>query len=121
MSLDLDRVNGLLNLVKEAAQHPAQLAPLGQLAMRELQGHAAEAKKEHDKILVEEAAKAAEVKAAADVKAKEIADKDAKSAALTSKPIPVARPAEGFVRQPAEPTEGETVRRRDVPQEEAHG
>lgn len=47
MSLDLDTINGLLNIVKEAAGHPTKLSALGALAMKELEGHNAEAKKAH--------------------------------------------------------------------------
>ncbi len=91
MSLDLDKINGLLKIVKEAAGHPTKLKSLGALAMRELEAHDAEAKKEHDELLKKDAAEAAKAKADADAKAKKLAEADAKSTELTSRPQPTAQ------------------------------
>ncbi len=127
MSLDLDKINGLLKIVKEAAGHPTKLKSLGALAMRELEAHDAEAKKEHDELLKKDATEAAKAKADADAKAKKLAEADAKSAELTSRPqepkrpTPVVRPTAEF-EQKEEPTETtESVRRREVPEEVNHG
>lgn len=114
MSLDIDRINGLLSIVKEAAQHPTQLASLGTLAMKELRDHNAEAKKEHDTFLAEQAKEAAAKKTEADLKAKKLADEELEKAELTGKPQEVKAP------EPNRP-----VARRAVPdevvEEEAHG
>lgn len=104
MSIDLDRVLALLRVVKEAAQHPAKLAPLGQLAMKELEGHSAEAKEEHDAIVKKEKEEAdakqleefnkrqaaiAKEKEEAEANAKAKAEGDAKAqAALAAKAEP---------------------------------
>ncbi len=123
MSMDIDRVNGLLSIVKEASGHPTKLSGLVAEAMRELEGHSAEAKKEHDKFQTEKAWQAEKAKAEAAEKAKKLAEEDAKSAALTSKPqapvrpTPVVRPASEFKPEP----EPESVKRREIPEEATNG
>jgi len=109
MSIDINRVFGLLSVVKEAAGHPTKLKSLGALAMRELEGLDADAKKEHDELLKKDAAEAAKAKADAAAKAKKLAEDDEKSAKLTSRPVPVVKPAE--------PEPDEPVKRREVPEE----
>src|ERR1700693_6065959 len=81
MSLDVDRIRVLLELVKEAAGHPTKLKAIGALAMRELEAKDAEAKKEHDELLKKDAADAAAAKAKADAEAKKIVEAEAKTAA----------------------------------------
>src|ERR1700693_4570248 len=81
MSLDVDRIRVLLELVKEAAGHPTKLKAIGALAMRELEAKDAEAKKEHDELLKKDAAEAAAAKAKADAEAKKIVEAEAKVAA----------------------------------------
>jgi hypothetical protein len=78
MALDLDKINGLLNIVKEAAGHPTKLAALGTLAMKELEGHNADAKKAHDEIIkAENEEAAAKQKALDDAEAKRLANEEA--------------------------------------------
>lgn len=91
MSLDIDRINGLLSIVKEASGHPAKLSGLVAMAMKELEGHSAEAKKEHDKILADEAKALAAAKASDADKAKRLADEEARKAHLTSQLQPTAQ------------------------------
>ena len=124
MSLDLDKINGLLNIVKEAAGHPTKLAALGALAMKELEGHNAEAKKAHDEIAKAQNAEAAKKRQAElDKQAKALAEEQRK-AHLTSqpqevkKPLPVARAADEF--EP-EPDTTEPVSRRNVTEEVTNG
>jgi hypothetical protein len=119
MSLDIDRINGLLTIVKEAAGHPTKLRSLGALAMRKLEGRDADAKKEHDELLKKDAADAAKAKADADAKAKRIVEEDAKKNELTSRPqvkavVPKVAPV-------AEESEAEPVKRREVPEEVTNG
>jgi hypothetical protein len=84
--MDINRVAALLHIVKEAAGHPAQLGALGGLAMKELLEHNRDAKVEHDKYLAEQAKAAAAKKLDEAVKAKKIAEDEAKKAELTNKP-----------------------------------
>ncbi len=124
MSLDIDKINGLLKIVKEAAGHPTKLRSLGALAMRELEAHDAEAKKEHDGLLAKDAAEAARVKADATAKAKKLADEEAKKAELTSKPQVPVRPSVPAARADDEfepETDDQPIRRREVPEEVNHG
>lgn len=132
MSLDLDRINGLLSIVKEASGHPNKLSGLVAMAMKELEGHAAEAKKAHDKILADEAAEVAKKRQADLDKQAAQAAKDNKSAELTLKPQepskPIARPATEFKPEPKEEPEAdeysttaEPVQRRNVTEEVANG
>lgn len=120
MSLDLDTINGLLNIVKEAAGHPTKLSALGALAMKELEGHNAEAKKAHDEIIKAENEEAVK-KRQADLEAQAKAVKEEeRKAHLTNQPQeparPVARPAAEFK---PEPDDGKTdpVGRRKVSEE----
>ena len=88
MSLDIDRINGLLNIVKEAAGHPAKLSGLVAMAMKELEGHSNDAKKEHDKIIADENKEIAAKRQDELNKQAAQAAKDAKSAELTLRPHP---------------------------------
>jgi hypothetical protein len=132
--MDWNNIAGLLHIVEKSNLHP-KLASLGQLAMKELEGHAADAKKAHDEIIADENKKIAAKRQDELKKQQTEARKDEHSAKLTSQPQevkkpeppkPIARPAEDFVRQPAEseepeadtyPPTTEPVRRRDVPAE----
>ncbi len=96
MSMDIDRVNGLLSIVKEASGHPTKLSGLVAEAMRELEGHSAEAKKEHDKFQADVTAKAAKAKADA------------------TRPQPTTRPA--VETEKLEEDVG-SVKRREIPAE----
>ena len=115
MSLDIERINGLLSIVKEASGHPAKLGGLVAMAMKELEGHSNDAKIEHDKIIAQEQKDAAAKKADEAAKAKKLAEEDAKKAELTSRPVPkptsvpTARPA---VELPDEPEPETEVKRR---------
>lgn len=124
MSLDIDRINGLLNIVKEASGHPSKLSGLVAMAMKELEGHNAEAKKAHDEIVKTENAEVAKKRQAElDKQAKALAEEQHK-AHLTSqpqevkKPLPVARAADEF--EP-EPDTTEPVSRRNVTEEVTNG
>lgn len=122
MSLDLNKINGLLNIVKEAAGHPTKLSALGALAMKELEGHNAEAKKAHDEIIKAENEEAAKKRQAGLDKQQKAQAEEQRKAHLTSqsqeaeKPKPVARPAAEFK---PEPDDGKTdpVGRRKVSEE----
>ena len=109
MSLDIERINGLLSIVKEASGHPAKLGGLVAMAMKELEGHSNNAKIEHDKIIAQEQKDAAAKKADEAAKAKKLAEEEAKKAELTSRPAPKARPA---VELPDEPEPETEVKRR---------
>ena len=130
MSLDIDRINGLLNIVKEAAQHSTKLRGLVAMATRELEGQSADALKEHEKLLADEAAEVAAKKQDALKKQQAQAAADIKSAELTSKPQevkrpePVARPASDFKPETSDDDYTDVaspVRRREVPEEATHG
>ena len=88
MSLDIDRINGLLNIVKEASGHPSKLSGLVAMAMKELEGHSNDAKKEHDKIIADENKEIAAKRQDELNKQAAQAAKDAKSAELTLRPHP---------------------------------
>jgi hypothetical protein len=130
MSMPVDRINALLNIVKEASGHPTKLSGLVAMAMKELEGHTTDAKKEHDEIIAKEAAEAARKRQAElDKQAKAMREEEGK-AKLTSQPqevkppAPVARPATDF--KPAEEpddtyTDTGEVKRRDVSEEVANG
>jgi hypothetical protein len=90
--MDIDKINGLLNIVKEAAGHPTKLAALGVMAMKELEGHAKDAKIAHDKILADEAKEAAAKRQDELNKQQKDAKNDERSARLTSQPAPVTKP-----------------------------
>jgi hypothetical protein len=132
MSLAIDEINGLLNIVKEAAGHPQKLGSLGALAMKALESHNAAAKKEHDKILADEAKQVAAKRQDELNKQAAQAVKDNKSAELTLKPQeppkPIARPATEFKPEHKEEPEAddysstaEPVQRRNVTEEVANG
>jgi hypothetical protein len=93
MSLDLNRVAGLLHIIEKAAGHPGKYTGLTAMAQRDLASLEVDAKKEHEELSAKEAK--AEEEAKAKVMAKFKADAEAEDKKRMAEQ-PRARPASDF-------------------------